>query len=372
VRAVFIAFILLLLCTGCWDMKEINQLAIVNIGGMDKDPKTGTITAYYQVINPIGIATRLGGSSNAAVYTYTFKDYSLGRFSYLTTTEMPRLFFTPHLQCYIVSERYSRQGVLDLLNFLELSPEGRANVFFFVTDSPISTVMNSFTTLDRLPGRHIRSLMEIHGRGFGTGVEPIRVKDMAKGLHLHLPTIVSIVHYTGEEPASKVDRLQQINASKDGMSFQDGAVFINARMVGRVNLDTKTYFFILNKNYKVFTESVKVNGHVVDVQTENIQIKREWDRPSNRLAIKVFADLRILNNQQKKDITVHNLHEVEKAFNRVFAQKSESLFRLGKEKGWDMLGVRDQGGDSDTSVTFIVNSKVTTTGSTNSPYITRR
>jgi hypothetical protein len=79
-----------------------------------------------------------------------------------------------------------------------------------------------------------------------------------------------------------------------------------------------------------------------------------------------------LNNQQKKNITVHNLHEVEKAFNRVFAQKSESLFRLGKEKGWDMLGVRDQGGDSDTSVTFIVNSKVTTTGSTSSPYITRR
>jgi hypothetical protein len=122
----------------------------------------------------------------------------------------------------------------------------------------------------------------------------------------------------------------------------------------------------------VFTESVKLNGYVVDVQTENIQIKREWDRPSNRLAIKVFADLRILNNQQKKYITVHNLHEVEKAFNRVFAQKSESLFRLGKEKGWDMLGVRDQGGDSDTSVTFIVNSKVTTTGSTSSPYITRR
>jgi hypothetical protein len=353
-------------------MKEINQLAIVNIGGMDKDPETGTITAYYQVINPIGIATRLGGSSNASVYTYNFKDNSHGKFSFLTSTEMPRLFFTPHLQCYIVSERYARQGVLDLINFLELSPEGRANVFFFVTDSPISTVMNSFTTLDRVPGRHIRSLIENRGRGFETGVEPVRVKDMAKGLDIHLPTIVAIVHYTGEKPASKVDRLQQINASKDGMSFQDGAVFINARMVGRVNLDTKTYFFILNKNYKVFTESVKLNGYVVDVQTENIQIKREWDRPSNRLAIKVFADLRILNNQQKKDITVHNLHEVEKAFNRVFAQKSESLFRLGKEKGWDMLGVRDQGGDSDTSVTFIVNSKVTTTGSTSSPYITRR
>ncbi len=52
----FFVLPLLLFCSACWDMKEINQLAIVNVVGADKDSKTGEVTAYYQVINPTGIS----------------------------------------------------------------------------------------------------------------------------------------------------------------------------------------------------------------------------------------------------------------------------------------------------------------------------
>ena len=62
-------------------MKEINQLAIVNLGAADKDPKTGMITAYYQVINPSALSNKQGGGAKAAVYTFKFEDYSLGRFT---------------------------------------------------------------------------------------------------------------------------------------------------------------------------------------------------------------------------------------------------------------------------------------------------
>ncbi|WP_372660343.1 Ger(x)C family spore germination C-terminal domain-containing protein [Cohnella sp.] len=367
-----IVFILLLLCTGCWDLKEINQLAIVNVVGTDKDPDTGTYTGYYQVVNPTGISNRQGGGSQASVYTFHFKEYSFGRFTARTSTAMPRLLFTAHMQCYIISERYARDGVLDLINFLELNPERRTNLLFLVSDSPISTVMHTFTPLERSPGRFVRSLLDLHVRSAQTQIAPIRLKDLIKGLPLHQPTVIPIVHYNGQQPASNTNEVEEINAIENGLSFTDGAVFIHGRMAGRIAMKMKQVNAILNNKINAFTETMKVNGSYVDVTAHNLRVKREWDRSASRLTLKIYANLRITNNQQKSRTTVHNLHEVEKAFNRRVTQRAESLIQLGLKKDWDLLGIQDERPNIDSwrqvKIAFQVSSKVTTTGNTSTPY----
>ncbi|MGM0876392.1 MAG: Ger(x)C family spore germination C-terminal domain-containing protein [Bacillota bacterium] len=371
-RRSYLTLLILLFCSGCWDMKEINQLAIVNIAGADKDPSTGMITAYYQIINPSGVSIKSGGASGGAVYTYELKEYSSGRFAEQTTTVMPRLFYTPHVQLYIVSERYAQQGLLDLINFLERDPERRTNVNIVVTDSPLSTVMNSYTFLERVPGRFVKSMFDLHARSYRNGIMPTRFRDLAKGINYHQPTIIPILHYKSEQPASKTDRLENINASTEAMSFEDGAVFLNARMVGRIDLDTKKYFFILNDKLKKFVESIEVNGENVDVEVQDVKMNREFNRSSSRLTIQIRAELRIVNSKQPKPMTVDNLHEVESAFNRTLEEKAKSLDQLGKDKDWDLLGIQDEGVNiknwKELPVTFVVNSKVTTIGNTGSPY----
>lgn len=366
-----IALLLLFFCTGCWDTKEINQLALVNIAAADKDPKTGIITAYYQVINPTGISAKQS-SSKAPVYTFDFKEFSSGKFAEKTGNVMPRLFFTPHLQCYIISETYAKQGILELINFLERDPERRTNVNFLITDSPLSTVLNSFTTLERVPGRYIRSLMDLHARSFHKNVFPSRMKEMAEGIDLHQPTIIPILHYTGAQPASKTDRMEKINASSETMSFTDGAVFIHARMVGRIDPETKKVFYILNKNLKKFVETVEINGAQVDVEAQNVRVRRQYNHSSSHLSVRITADLRIVQNKQENKMTMHNLHEIEAAFNRKLKQKAEAFDQLGKDNDWDLFGLQDEGFNADTwhqaAVSFHVNSKVTTIGNTSTSY----
>ncbi|MFD2614427.1 Ger(x)C family spore germination protein [Paenibacillus gansuensis] len=353
-------------------MKEINQLAIVNIAAADKDPKTGMITAYYQVINPSGVSTKSGGSGGTAVYSFEFKEYSSGRFEEKTSRVMPRLFYTPQIQCYIVSQKYARQGLLDLINFLEHNPERRTNVDIVVSDAPLSVVMNSLTSLERVPGRYIRSLFELHARNYHRGVFPIKVNDLAKGINFHQPTVIPILDFSSKQPASKKDKLETMNATQAAMSFEDGAVFLNARMVGRMDVKTKTLFYILNDDLQRFAESIKVNGENVDVEAQNVQVHREYDRPSSRLIIRIRADLRIISNKQKKEMNVQNLHEIEKAFNQTLKRKAKSLDELGKKKDWDLFGLQDEGVHPkdwhNYKVVFLVNSKVTTIGNTGSPY----
>ncbi|GMK47062.1 hypothetical protein PghCCS26_41910 [Paenibacillus glycanilyticus] len=356
-------------------MKEINQLAIVNIAAADKDPETGLITAYYQVINPSGVSSRSGSSGGAAVYTYEFTEYSSARFAEKTSRVMPRQYYTPQIQCYVISERYARQGLVDLINFLEHDPEHRTNVDIVISDEPLAVVMNSFTVLERVPGRYIRSLFELHSRNFHHGEFPGRLNELAKGINFHQPTIIPILDYSGKQPADKMDKLENINASKDSMSFSDAAVFINARMVGRIGVEYKTLFYILNGKLMKFVEPVEIDGTNVDVEAQNVRVKRRYDRSANRLILNIQADLRVLSNNQDANLTVHRLKEIETAFNEALQQKSRLFDHWSKKREWDMLGIQDEGADSaswrHTRLEVKVKSKVTTTGNTGAPYKTK-
>ncbi|NHN33779.1 hypothetical protein G9U52_28590 [Paenibacillus sp. S3N08] len=354
-------------------MKDINSLAIVSLAGVDKNPETGNFTAYYQVINPTSLSTRTGASAKAVVYNFQFKDYSHGRFNEQTGMSMPRKFFMADLQSYIISERYARQGILDLINFIELSPEQRSNVILFITDSPMYTIMNSFTPLDRIPGRFIRSLTDQYKPNFSMSLYPIRFKDIAREIHLHTPIVIPIIHYSGENPSSNSDRVEKIDANKDGMSFSGGAVLIHARMVGNLDEQSKNLFFILNKKYRQRTETVKINGDFVDVEAQNIQVQRKWNTPGSHLLIDLYADLRLMNNQQKSKMTLQNLHQIEKEFNQTLEKELKSYEQMGTNRGWDLLGIQDNGGNEmtwrQTKVTIHVHSKMTTIGNTSTPYL---
>ncbi|MBW7455455.1 Ger(x)C family spore germination C-terminal domain-containing protein [Paenibacillus sepulcri] len=372
-RVIFIAVLMLVLCTGCWDLKEINSLAIISLAGVDKDPESGDLLAYYQVINPTGLSTRQSAATKAAVYTFHFRDFSHGRFTEQTGTSMPRRFFTAHLQSYLISERYAREGILDLINFIELNPERRSSLIVFITDSPMHTVMNSFTPLDRVPGRFIRALSNQYKPNFSMSVYPIRFKDLAKDINLHTPTILPIIHYHGEKPSSNSDRVEEIDASEDGISFKVGAVLIHSRMVGRIDEQSKILFFIMNKKYRELTETVEIKGKHVDVTAKNLNVKRKWIKPASELSFQITGDLKILNNQQTSKMTVQNLHLIEEAFNRKLEERVLALDQMGKTKGWDMLGIQDNGGNEktwrQTKVTIKVSSRMTTTGNTSTPYL---
>ncbi|SFI86653.1 germination protein, Ger(x)C family [Paenibacillus sp. UNC496MF] len=355
------------LCAGCWDMKEINELAIVNLGAADKDPETGKITAYYQVINPSSLSNR-PGADKAAVYTFKFEDYSLGRFTKQTTTLMPRRLFMPHMQVLILSERYAKQGIEDMINFVEMSPDRRTNILFLVAESPVETILNSFSPLERMPGRYIRSLLDLSNNGYGFGTpEPIRVKNLVIGLYRKQAMVVPLIRYTSPRPAEVTDRLEDVNIRKQSFLFAGGAVLLQGRMVGKIDFDEKEFYFILNKDVTSTLVTLRVGGGNVDVEADGIRVKRRFRAGGAEYRLR--ADLRIVNNEQSAAVTIRNMREVEQAFDRYFERKADALFRLSADKGWDLLGLQDHGVKDwrSAKVTFDMRSETSSVGNTNGP-----
>ncbi|SFI40295.1 germination protein, Ger(x)C family [Paenibacillus sp. UNC496MF] len=365
-----LAVMLLLLCTGCWDMREINRLAIVNLTAVDIDPKTGKLVAYYQVINPTSISAKQSGPAKASVYTYSVTEDSPGLFTEKTGTIMSRMLFTPHLQCYVLTERYARRGLNDLINYLEMYTDRRTNVYAVVTDAPLNNVMDTFTPLDRIPGRNLRMLIDWQSRLIGMNRKLTQVKDIAEGIPLSRPTIIPMLHYHGDRPASQSDRVERIEGANPGFELADGAVFVHAKMTGKVDRNAMTLYFVLNGEASRGFERLTVNGADVDVEASHIKVSRHWG-PS-RLRIAIRADLRVLFNQQKIPLTSRNAREIESAYNRTLRQRAEDFVRLAKDKDWDLLGIGDtrqgRGKWRDVDVTFDVQAKAIWFGNTRTPY----
>ncbi|MFC4807842.1 Ger(x)C family spore germination C-terminal domain-containing protein [Paenibacillus sp. GCM10023250] len=367
---ILLAVMLLLSCAGCWDMREINRLAIVNLTSVDIDPKTHQLVAYYQVINPTSISAKQSGPAKASVYTFSVTEKSPGQFTEKTGTIMSRMLFTPHLQCYVLTERYARKGLKDLINYLELYTDRRTNVYTVVTDAPLKNVMETFTPLDRIPGRNLRMLIDWQSRLIGMKRKLTQVKDIAEGIPLSRPTIIPMLHYHGDPSASRSDRLENINGADPGFELADGVVFVHAKMEGKVDRNTMTLFYVLNGEATRNFERLRVNGAVVDVEASHIQVSRHWG-PS-RLKVAIRAELRVLFNHQKVPLTSQNAREIEAAYDRTVRRHAEDFVRLAQEKDWDLLGIGDtrqgRGKWRDFDVTFDVRSKARWFGNTRTPY----
>lgn len=369
-RKLLFALCILWICPGCWDLKEINQLALVDTIAVDQDEK-GKFHVYFQVLNPPSIEARRSGPSKAAIYTYEVSSPTIGRISEQTGMVMARKLYTSHMQCYVISERSARNGLQNFVNFLENDPERRTNVYTVVTEKPVSTVMNSFTVLDRVPGRNIRLLLDWHARNFGINKLPIRMKDIVSGIPFSRPIIIPLIQYTGDRAASKADRLDDINATKETLKFSGGAVIYRAKMVGKINNEMKNFYYVLNGFATRITETVKVNGQTVDVEVTDIKVKRKRET-DNGLIIRLEAKLGILNNEQNRRVTVQNIRELEQAFDFFYKEKGEKFVRLAQEKNWDLLGIGDtkqgRGNWKAIQVKFDIHSKVRFLGNTITPY----
>ncbi|MBB3153803.1 Ger(x)C family germination protein [Paenibacillus endophyticus] len=351
-------------------MKEINQLAIVDMIAIDRDEK-GMFIAYYQILNPPSIEARRSGPSRAAVYTYEVSAPTMGNMLEKTGAVMSRNLYTSHLQCYVVSERMARAGLLKMANYLENYKERRTNVYAIVSEDPVSKVINTFTLLDRVPGRNIRLLLDWHARRLGINKLPTRMNDLVEGIPFSRPTIMPIIQYKGNGSASLADRLEDINATKQSITFNGGAVFIKAKMVGKVSDEIKNTYYVLNGYATRKQETFKVNGETVDIALNDIQIKRKWIT-KDRLQIRVDGNIGIINNEQGVKLTLQNIEKMELEFNRTYKKKCEQFVSFAKQKNWDMLGIGDTDHGrkrwKDIQVEFEVHSKLTTLGNTITPY----
>ena len=160
-----IFLVVIFLFTGCYNYREINNLAITTAIGIDKKDEKYLLT--IQVVNTQKAVSKTSGSSDETKFIiYETEGESLQEALRRIVLESPRRLYGNHLQLLVIGEEVAKEGISQIFDFFMRNPESRKQFQMVLAyNSSAKDILTISTTLETL--NQMEAMMrKKHYKGF--------------------------------------------------------------------------------------------------------------------------------------------------------------------------------------------------------------
>lgn len=260
VLQLMIALQFTLVLSGCWERKELNEIAFVLGIGLDKADKGYTVS--MQVVIPSAISSQStggGGGTGVPVVVYKFTVPTFYDAQRMLNLDSSRTSYLGHIRVLVIGEELARSGVGEILDVFKRSREPRMDFYVMVArGTTASDVLNVLTPMDKLPANKLFSSLDNS------------YKDSAKTVAVTLDDFIENLLSQGENPV--LTGVEVMGNPKDGeeksnverttpkarLEYHTVAVFRKDKLIGWLNEgETIGYNYI---NDKVTSHSGPIAG----------------------------------------------------------------------------------------------------------------
>lgn len=168
VRFAFLIVCLFLL-SGCWDRKEVNDIAIVTSIGVDKD-EGDSYTVSLQIPLPgktqggSGSADRGGGGAGGkAFYVQSDTGRTLQEATEKLQKHTPRRLFQNHRRTYVIGEKAAKEGIGKLLDYFPQASDVRLTSNAIVAQGKAIDLLLSRPQLEMFSSEALREIPNFMG-----------------------------------------------------------------------------------------------------------------------------------------------------------------------------------------------------------------
>src|SRR5690625_4373267 len=175
-----ITFLVIVLgCIGCWDRREIDELAIVKAIGFDTHKDGVEVTV--QVLNPREVVKNTTGY-DTPITTYTDSGQTVMETLRKLTNQLPRKAYLSHLRVIVISEDLARKGIRNILDLLMRDHEMRTDFDFIISkDVQAKDIVSILTSLNEVPGNKLFDSLEEAEQSWGS-TTVVRIHDIVNAL----------------------------------------------------------------------------------------------------------------------------------------------------------------------------------------------
>ncbi|CAN7188647.1 Ger(x)C family spore germination protein [Paenibacillus sp. LjRoot153] len=180
---------MLLLLTGCWDRKEINDIAIIQLAAFDLMPDTGKYRGYVQIAIPKSIgAGQLTTSGGTQQKTYMpLVDYgdNMEAMTVKLERKLSRDALPSHRRIFMVGESLARQNMAPLLDLISRNPKNRLRTYLVIArDTDAKSLVETEYPLEATKEEALREIIvrkmqipsmlrSFYASSAAAGIEPI-------------------------------------------------------------------------------------------------------------------------------------------------------------------------------------------------------
>lgn len=323
----------LLVLTGCWDRKEVNDLAFVTMTGYDKMGENQYRTSI-QVPLPGAMggtgSTGGGGGTQGGPY---YIDSEIGRnireSNDLLQRRMSRKTNFSHRRVIIIGEELARSGFKKTLDVLLDQPQSRITAYVLVTRGEAMQILNAEPHLEKLPSEALRELSKEN--------EGINVKNILNDIWRpgKDPVIPLIINNETENGKSK-DKKKEAQLQGYAILKEDKLIFFTN------SEETLGAQFLLNKkNHKNYTFPIDEEGEL-NVHFEKVKNKVSYklvnERPVFTITFHVSAS--IMQNEPDLELNNQEIYDqVKKSLESSIQKQVLALLNHSKSEGIDVYGL---------------------------------
>ncbi|HEY8342271.1 MAG TPA: Ger(x)C family spore germination protein [Calditerricola sp.] len=210
--------LLLLVATGCWDRKEIEERTSVVAIALDKHPAGIRVSVQVPIpVKIIGGASGGGGGGQTGVqnvHTFSTSARNITEALMRIQNASNQRLFLGSARLLIISENVAKAGLRDDLDALRRHPEIRRNIWLLVVPGEAHRLLEISPNLEQIPADYLINIVR-------SGTEEERIPNITLGQFL-----INLSN-TSRQPVANVLEARRATAQWKGV-----ALFRNDRLVG--------------------------------------------------------------------------------------------------------------------------------------------
>lgn len=337
---IFIIFTLPFIITGCWNNRDLSQLAIVVGVGFDKTAD-GEIEYTVQIANPSAFGSgenKSGGIEQPVIIVTTTGRTVLDAVRNMLT-KLNRRGFYGQLQLVVIGEKVAKSGIGDVLDFFERGHEiNKIAKIIIAKNATAKKILELKSKMEKIPVSHIVEALE--SSSSAALMEDINLIEVIKHLNNpNLGTVISTFDYN--------NNIQKMNI--ENMKIEGSAVFHSDKLAGYFNgIETKGFLFVENllQDTVIIIPNPLENKKflAIELLRSNGKKKVKFNNGSPIFIVEVMAEGYLNEEQGTDDLTKPDMIKmVESEIEKEIIREIKSAFNLAQQEyKTDAFGFLDE------------------------------
>lgn len=347
--ALSVIIISLMLLTGCWSRKELNELAVVMALGVDLHDKGYIVSA--QVLNSGSLGNRKQNSlGSLPIITYKATGTTIPEALQHMLSSAPRLMYLSHIRVLVLGEGLARKGISDVLDFVARDHQLRDDFYMLVAKgTKAEEVLEIMTPFEHVPASSLFSSIMVASKNWAA-TSKVTIKTFVTELERggSNPILSGVEVHGNVQTGSALNNIQA-TTPKTLLHHAGIAVFQKDKLVGWLDeAASKTVNYMLNE-VNTTTGNIPCPGDDGTVgyiiygskRTYGVKLNEEG-RPEFSVKLKVEANVNAVqcNIDLSKAANMEIIgHKLEDKFNRNI---SRYIKEVQQEFGSDIFGLGEE------------------------------
>lgn len=335
----FIPLFIFLFC-GCYNYKELNNLAITSAIGIDKVDDGYKVTA--QVVNTQKSGSDSNSSSDPKIVIYERTSKTIQEAVRNIILESPKRLYPNHMQILLIGEDVAKDGIKDTLDLFFRDSELQKNFYVLIAkDYSANKVLKTLTPLDAVVASNIQKSLETDNAFLGVS-ELITFEELMDS-YLNPRIDISLPSITLEGKIKDSDKVENIEQSDSSTKvvLSEMTVFKDDKMLGYLNKqESIDLSFIKGKINNTLIRLKCDDGYIV-VETKNI--KTSLSSNKNNINIEIKGDASINEASCNIDLENNNtIKSLDKKINKKIENNiNETINYVIKNYNSDIFGLKN-------------------------------